>query len=510
MHPWKHNFRGKTLIFAVTAAACQAFLLLGFDQGVMAGIIGADNRFGRDFNSPDADMQGNITALYDIGCVVGSIACYFIGEHFGRRTMLMAGGSIMIVGAVILASSDTVAQLIVGRIVTGIGNGMNSSTAPVYLTECAPPSYRGALLTLQGTVTILGVVIAYWMDYGTSFSESSFQWRFPLAFQALFAILLVLQIIGLPETPRWLVQHDRYEEARAVTAALEDKDLDHPDVNSMILNIRIGLEEEQKGGPFRFRELFTWGQTQNLRRLLIVISIQLGQQWTGSNMINYYAPVIFQNSMHLSRDLSLILGGAAQCTYLVGSAIPVLLMDRFGRRSLLMACTAGLCFCFVMVTILLSLGTEGPAYGATAFIFLFQLIYGIGWLPVPWFYPSEISTTRTRTKMQAIASGWNWMFVFTVVKITPISFDNIGWRTFIIFAVLNAAFIPMVYCFYPETKGITLEDIPLLFNKGGVTGGVLASKGGRTVTPHQHAQEAHVDEKMASRQVEDGAELPQA
>lgn len=123
-------------------------------------------------------------------------------------------------------------------------------------------------------------------------------------------------------------------------------------------------------------------------------------------------------------------------------------------------------------------------------------------LPVPWFYPSEISTTRTRTKVQAIASGWNWMFVFTVVKITPISFDNIGWRTFIIFAVLNAAFIPMVYCFYPETQGITLEDIPLLFSKGGITGGVLTSKGGRTVVPHQHAQEAHVDEKMASKRVE--------
>ncbi|KAF2262137.1 general substrate transporter [Lojkania enalia] len=502
MYLWKHNFRGKTLIFAVTAAACQAFLLLGFDQGVMAGIIGAENRFGRDFNRPDPDMQGNITALYDIGCVVGSIICYFVGERFGRRTMLITGGSIMIVGAAVLASSTTIAQLIVGRIVTGIGNGMNSSTAPVYLTECAPASYRGALLTLQGTVTILGVVIAYWMDYGTSFTESSLQWRFPLAFQAIFAILLVLQVIGLPETPRWLVQHDRYEEARSVTAALEDKNEDDPAINTTILDIRIGLEEEQKGGPFHFKELFAWGETQNLRRLLIIISIQLGQQFSGSNMINYYAPVIFQDSMHLSRNLSLILGGAAQCTYLVGSAIPVLLMDRFGRRTLLMACTAGLCFCFVMVTILLSLGTTGPAYGATAFIFLFQLVYGIGWLPVPWFYPSEVSTTRTRTKMQAIASGWNWMFVFVVVKITPISFDNIGWRTFIIFAVLNAAFIPMVYCFYPETKGITLEDIPLLFSKGGFTGGVLTSKGGRTVIPHQHAQEAHVDEKMQSKQVE--------
>lgn len=179
MSLWKHQFRGKALIVAVTAASCQAFLLLGFDQGtqpptlalggniltsagVMGGIIGADNPFGRYFNNPDADMQGNITALYDIGCVVGSIITYFVGERFGRRSMLMMGGAIMIVGAALLGTSTTIAQLITGRIVTGVGNGMNSSTAPVYLTECAPPSYRGALLTLQGTVTILGVVIAYW------------------------------------------------------------------------------------------------------------------------------------------------------------------------------------------------------------------------------------------------------------------------------------------------------------------------------------------------------------
>lgn len=128
----------------------------------MAGIIGANNRFGRDFNHPDAAMQGNITALYDIGCVVGSIATYFIGERLGRRTMLILGGSTMVIGTAILASSYTIAQLIAGRIITGVGNGMNSSTAPVYQSECSPAANRGALLTLQGTVTILGVVIAYW------------------------------------------------------------------------------------------------------------------------------------------------------------------------------------------------------------------------------------------------------------------------------------------------------------------------------------------------------------
>jgi MFS family permease len=264
------------------------------------------------------------------------------------------------------------------------------------------------------------------MDYGTNFTESSLQWRFPLGFQALFAICLVLQVVGLPETPRWLVQHDRHEDARDVIAALEGKPINDENVTRTILDIQVGLEEEQRGGPFRFKELFSWGETQNFRRLLIIISIQLGQQFTGSNMINYYAPVIFEQNMKVSRNMSLILGGCAQCTYLVGSAIPVFLMDRFGRRTLLMICSAGLCFCFVMVAILLSIGSQGAAYGSTAFIFIFQLFYGVGWLPVPWFYPSEINTTRIRTRMQAIASGWNWMAVFAVVKITPISFGELN------------------------------------------------------------------------------------
>lgn len=109
-------------------------------------------------------MQGNITSLYNIGCVVGSILSYFIGERLGRRSMLMSGATIMIIGSILLGASENLATLLAGRIITGIGNGMNSSTAPVYLSECAPASIRGALLTLQGTVTILGVVIAYWTD----------------------------------------------------------------------------------------------------------------------------------------------------------------------------------------------------------------------------------------------------------------------------------------------------------------------------------------------------------
>ncbi|KAF6795453.1 sugar transporter [Colletotrichum sojae] len=442
----------------------------------MSGIIGADNRFARDFNYPDVAMEGNITSLYNIGCVTGSIFSYFMGERLGRRRMLMGGASMMIIGAVLLGASYNIAALLTGRIITGIGSGMNSSTAPVYVSECAAATNRGALLTFQGTVTILGVVIAYWTDYGTAFYDSSFQWRFSLAFQCFFAVFIILQVVGLPETPRWLIARDRYEEGRSVISAILDKFEDDEAVQRILLDIQSGFEEEKRGGCFQFKELLTMGTQQNLQRLLLIISI-------------------FQQNMGMTREMSLILGGCAQITYLIGSAIPVLLMDRFGLRVLLMACSAGLSFRFIMVSILLSRDSLVAAKAAITFIFMFQLFYGIGWLPVPWFYPSELSTTRVRSKMQAIASGFNWMFVFTVVKIAPISFTNIQWKTLIIFAILNACFIPMVYFFYPETKGIELEDIPLLFSRGGVTGGVF-STGGKTVVRGQHAIEAHVDAKQ--------------
>jgi MFS family permease len=199
-------------------------------------------------------------------------------------------------------------------------------------------------------------------------------------------------------------------------------------VHRIILDIRSGVEEEQKGGPFKIEELIYMGKSQNFRRLLLTISIEFIQQFSGSNMINYYGPVMYQENMGLSRNLSLILGGCTQIAYLFGSAIPLFVMDRYGRRNLLMFSVGRLFLCMLMVSILLGAGNgaKGPAYGATAFIFLYRIFYGAGLLPVPWFYPSEINTTRVRARLSSIASAWNWMFVFTIVKITPISFANIG------------------------------------------------------------------------------------
>ncbi|CAG7916118.1 unnamed protein product [Penicillium olsonii] len=517
------GLRGKYLHWAVTAASCQAFLLLGYDQGVMSGLIGANNQFGQTFNNPDSTMQGLLTSIYDIGCAVGCLLSLVIGHRFGRRKMIIAGGSIMIIGTIILGSSYSVAQFLVGRIVTGIGNGINSSTVPAYQSELARPEARGMLLSAQGTVTILGLCIAYWLDYGLSFVDTPVQWRFPISFQAFFAICLVLQMIPLPDSPRWLCEQDRSDEAGSVLARLQlqqPANESSPEVVHLRRQIETSIEIESAGGPFKYKELWSGGSMGNLRRMILAAVVNIQQQFTGngSNMINYYAPVVYQNAMNLSRNLSLVLGGCTSLAYLVGSIIPLWSMDKFGRRVSLMVSAAGLCFCFVMTSILLSIGTAQCAYAATVFVFIFQLFLGIGYLPVPWFYPSEISTTRIRARAQAFGGFVNWICVCTlkcswpeiihaytktviVVQITPTAIDNIGWRTFIIFACFCFAWIPMVFFFFPETKGLELEDVDHLFENGGITGGVWASRGYPVHPGHHRAMneeriEKHVPEAI--------------
>ncbi|KAJ3830488.1 general substrate transporter [Lentinula raphanica] len=460
----------------------------------MSGIIGAENQFGHDFGDPNATTQGLIVAIYDIGCAFGSLIVFLWGERIGRKRMIMMGASTMLVGTAILTSSTNRAQLYVGRIVTGIGNGFNSSSIPVYQSETCGGAIRGALVCLNSTITIVGLVIAYWLDYGLSFVSGPVQWRLPIGFQAVFALCLLLQVAVLPDSPRWLLAHGYDQEASKVIALLEDHDsADHPDVTRARKEIEKSLAQESEGGPFRYSELLHGGPIGNFRRICLCIAINVMQQFTGESTLSvpilgckliqtasYLAPVVYQNTMGLSRNLSLILGGCTSITYMFASFIPLWTVDRFGRRPLLMISATGLSVCFILAAVLLSIGTRPAAFAATAMVFIFQIFLGIGFLPIPWLYPAEISTTRIRARGSAISSFFNWMCVFAVVQMTPPAIANIDWRVFIIFAVFNACWVPIVYFFFPETRGLELEEIDHIFEKGGITGGVWGSKGGRT------------------------------
>ncbi|KAL1624822.1 hypothetical protein SLS56_007622 [Neofusicoccum ribis] len=219
------ELKGRWLNWAITAASCQGFLLLGYDQGVMSGIIGAENQFGKDFNSPDANMQGLIVSIYD-------------------------------------------------------GNGFNSSNIPAYQSELAKPKNRGMLLSAQGTVTIVGLCIAYWMDFGLSYVDGPIQWRWTIAFQAFFAICLVLQMLPLPETPRFLIEKDRNAEAADVLARLDNTTIDDVEVVEMAQTIRMSIEKETHGGPFQYKELLQGGPMGNFRRIMLCLAVNVMQQFT--------------------------------------------------------------------------------------------------------------------------------------------------------------------------------------------------------------------------------------
>ncbi|OAQ72605.1 sugar transporter STL1 [Pochonia chlamydosporia 170] len=209
---------GRPLNWAITATAGAGFLLFGYDQGVMSGLLAGD-AFTRTFPEMDttesghgsASLQGTVVAIYEIGCFFGALIAFVFAERLGRRRTIMLGCVILSIGGALQACASTIPHMIAGRIVAGLGNGLNTSTIPVCHSELMVASKRGKGLCIELSITVFGVMIAYWVDCGMSYVPNDAQFRFPLALQCLFAIITVIGILFLPESPRWLVAHDRHD-----------------------------------------------------------------------------------------------------------------------------------------------------------------------------------------------------------------------------------------------------------------------------------------------------------
>lgn len=158
----------------------------------------------------------------------------WFGDALGRRRSIMLGATIMILGVIIQVTSYPghvpLAQFIVGRVVTGVGNGINTSTIPTYQAECSRTTNRGLLICIEGGVIAFGTLIAYWIDFGASYGPDDLTWRFPIAFQCFFGIIIIVGMMFLPESPRWLLVRERYEEGESVIASLLGKPISNPDV----------------------------------------------------------------------------------------------------------------------------------------------------------------------------------------------------------------------------------------------------------------------------------------
>ena len=225
-------------------------------------------------------IQGAVVSCYELGCFFGAIFTLVRGERIGRRPIIITGAVLMIIGTIISITPFkghwALGQFVIGRVVSGLGNGMNTSTIPIWQSEMSKAANRGFLVNLEGSAIALGTFIAYWLDFGMSYIPSSVQWRFPIAFQIVFAVLLLFGAFNLPESPRWLIAHDRADEAKQVLHALEGERASKEliEAEARVISDTIKKTGRQAG----FAELFTGGKTQHFRRMLIGASTQFFQQ----------------------------------------------------------------------------------------------------------------------------------------------------------------------------------------------------------------------------------------
>lgn len=261
----------------------------------MGGLVNGA-AFDKTFNIDPSSNHGTslisiIVSIYEIGCFFGAVTTSFIGEALGRKRSIGIGVIIMIVGALLQATSYSVAQMIVARIVSGVGMGFINSTVPVMMAEFAPKATRGIYVCAQLSTLNFGIFMVYWIDYGfgTIKSAPSYAWRIPVILQCIFLIGMLFILLVIPDTPRWLVSHNRRDEGLDVLRRLNRKKMDDDTIVAMHADIVNTVEYEASIGAGKWKDLLRNDAISSQRRFLIACSIQAFQQLGGINALIYYA-----------------------------------------------------------------------------------------------------------------------------------------------------------------------------------------------------------------------------
>jgi sugar porter (SP) family MFS transporter len=448
---------------ATNVSATCAFWLFGYDMSVMGGLITEDPFLSVFPETKNADTQGIVLACLQLGALAGALACLDIGDRLGRRMTVFIGMGFMLVGGSLQASAWSLAQITIGRVLSGIGLGLQVATIPTWQSECSKPTSRGKWVMIEGGLQTMGVACGKWVGYAFFFVKGQKQWRVPVAIQLIPAAIVFCFIMFLPESPRWLFKKGMHAEGVHNLCALRGLAEDDPELIKERDSIMATYEAQNSEEPFKFRELFQQGNTQTLRRVCLAVFIQSAQQLSGINLVSTYANQILRDSFNLPSATSHLIAACGGTEYALCSILSVLMIEGLGRRRAFMITATGMTACFIAIPILLSGGERTPQLVAAGLLFLFNTFFGLAWVGGPFLYSAEIAPLRSRAAVNGIASAANWIFCFLVVMTIPVSFAHIQHRTYIIYAVLNATFIPIIYFFLVETKGRSLEELDVVF-----------------------------------------------
>ncbi|KAJ6099681.1 hypothetical protein N7467_001216 [Penicillium canescens] len=454
---------GRWLSIGVTACCGVAFMLFGYDEGIFGGIL-SNPAFQKQFNHPDTTIQGQIVSTYVLGCVVGAFMAMALGDRLGRKRSIILACTFLTIGGIFQSTAFTLPHLIIGRVVAGLGVGMNTTTVPMWQSETCKPELRGKLMSIQLTHLVFGFVLANWINFGfTYIPDHHVSWRFPLGFQSILAVLTAALVPFMVESPRWLCLRGKSSAAKAAIARLLAKPESDTEVWTALRSIEDTVAHETESQQSGWRAVFSNGPQQTFRRIALGAGANFMQQFGGINVVAYYLPVVLKRSFGFSDRMALVLSAVDSMQWMFWAGMAVFVIDRIGRRRLLIYGAAGQCLCFAMAALGLGIGTHALNGVAVAFIFLYYFFFGLSFLVIPFMYPAEINSHHTRNLGSAIAMVTNWLGVYVIVSVTPVGIENLGWKFYLVFAVTNFVFTPVCWYFYVETAGLSLEEIDKLF-----------------------------------------------
>ncbi len=434
----KFNIR---YVLGISFIAALGGYLFGFDFAVITGGL----PFLADQFGLDASGEGATTASLAIGCVIG---CFFAGnisDKYGRKPGLLIAASIFAISSLFMGLAPNLYAFIGGRFFAGTGVGMASMLSPMYIAEVSPPKLRGRMVSLNQLTIVLGIVITHLVNYGLKDTGPE-AWRWMFGSGVIPSMLFLLGIFTLPESPRWLTKENKYEQALGVLKKIGGNNF----ATQTLSNIKESIKGEVK---VSFREVF--GKAV-LPVVLIGISLAVFQQWCGINVVFNYTAKIFE-SIGADRSEQLIQAVYIGLVNLVFTLVAMALVDKLGRKPLMLIGAGGLAVQYVLIAHIL----KNTAGGALSPLVLTAIAtYALSLAPVTWVLISEIFPNRIRGRATSIAVIALWLAYSVLVYTFPVITEALGeYVPFLVYAVICIVGFMFILLRLPETKGKSLEQV---------------------------------------------------
>ncbi|KAF2681728.1 general substrate transporter [Lentithecium fluviatile CBS 122367] len=468
-------------VYFLTAVASFGGMLFGWDTGLIGGVLTMDafqHSFNLDKTSPDfSNLQGNIVSVLQAGCFFGAMSSFYVSDTFGRKKALIIADIIFLVGSIVqtLCAINTteLAQLYVGRVIGGFGVGLISAVVPTYIGENANKEIRGRCIGCMQLFNVTGICLSFFVNYGINIqikTLSSAKWRIPFALQMLPGVLLLVGIIFQNESPRWLIEKNRFRDAAKALATVRGKPVDDKDVVQELDEIVADFQGHEQL-PLSAQLKAACSSKRMFYQTSFAVILMFWQQWTGTNSINYYAPQIFQSIGLKGTSAGLFATGVYGIVKIVVTAIGLMAFtEQVGRKWSLLIGSAGQAFSMFYIGVNAAVNPtkagdslNGNSIFAIICVYLFVVFYSFGWGPVPFILSSECSPNHVRSLVMALALMTQWLFNFVIAKITPLMLADITYGTFLLFG--SCCILMGVYAIFcvPETKNVPLESIHHLF-----------------------------------------------